>query len=142
MLAFTVILLLVYNYLFWTRMVYAGQKLHDTLITRLFHAPMSFFDTTPMGRIMNRVSRDIEVVIRTSVYTSMYFLSVLVLVVCVCARACVCVCVCVGARARECLYVYVRVCLCVGDGGGGRSGEIICMQKQINETIVLGLCIK
>ena len=95
MLAFTVILLLVYNYLFWTRMVYAGQKLHDTLITRLFHAPMSFFDTTPMGRIMNRVSRDIEVVIRTSVYTSMYFLSVLVLVVCVCARACVCVCVCV-----------------------------------------------
>ena len=123
-------------------MVYAGQKLHDTLITRLFHAPMSFFDTTPMGRIMNRVSRDIEVVIRTSVYTSMYFLSVLVLVVCVCARACVCVCVCVCARARECLYVYVRVCLCVGDGGGGRSGEIICMQKQINETIVLGLCIK
>ena len=79
-------------------MVYAGQKLHDTLITRLFHAPMSFFDTTPMGRIMNRVSRDIEVVITASVYTSMYFVSVLVLV-CVCVG--VCVCVCVSARAMR-----------------------------------------
>ena len=58
----TVVLLLVYNYFYWTRMVYAGQNLHDSLIKRMFHAPMAFFDTTPMGRIMNRVSRDIEVV--------------------------------------------------------------------------------
>ncbi|KAK7092224.1 multidrug resistance-associated protein 1-like [Littorina saxatilis] len=56
------VLLLIYNYFYWTRMVYAGQKLHDSLIQRLFHAPMSFFDTTPLGRVVNRVSRDIEVV--------------------------------------------------------------------------------
>ena len=124
MLAFTVILLLVYNYLIWTRMVYAGQKLHDTLITRLFHAPMSFFDTTPMGRIMNRVSRDIEVVIRASVYTSMYFVSVLVLVVCARARApvCVCVCVCVCARARVCMCTCVGACV-RGMGEGGVEAE-------------------
>ncbi|KAK7480989.1 hypothetical protein BaRGS_00027804 [Batillaria attramentaria] len=56
------VMLLVYNYFYWTRMVYAGQKLHDDLIRRLFRAPMAFFDTTPLGRIMNRVSRDIEIV--------------------------------------------------------------------------------
>ena len=32
------------------------------MVDRLLGAPMSFFDTTPLGRIMNRVSRDMDAI--------------------------------------------------------------------------------
>ncbi|OBZ72495.1 Oligomycin resistance ATP-dependent permease YOR1 [Grifola frondosa] len=41
---------------------FASQHLHRTAINRVMHAPMSFFETTPLGRIMNRFSKDIDTV--------------------------------------------------------------------------------
>ncbi|KAL8569306.1 hypothetical protein ACOMHN_024254 [Nucella lapillus] len=57
-----VVLLLAYNGLYWARTVEASRQLHDRMVTCLFRAPMAFFDTTPSGRIMNRVSTDMEIV--------------------------------------------------------------------------------
>ncbi|KAI6025090.1 hypothetical protein PISMIDRAFT_27312 [Pisolithus microcarpus 441] len=39
---------------------YASQNLHERAIYRVLHAPMSFFETTPLGRIMNRFAKDID----------------------------------------------------------------------------------
>lgn len=36
----------------------AARVLHDELLRRLLHAPMAFFDTTPLGRVLNRCSAD------------------------------------------------------------------------------------
>ncbi|KAG9315243.1 hypothetical protein JVU11DRAFT_4377 [Chiua virens] len=41
---------------------YASQELHERAITRVLHAPMSFFETTPLGRIMNRFAKDIDTI--------------------------------------------------------------------------------
>ncbi|KAI4897311.1 hypothetical protein NFI96_034019, partial [Prochilodus magdalenae] len=38
----------------------AASALHDKLFKALLHSPMHFFDTTPLGRILNRFSRDMD----------------------------------------------------------------------------------
>uniref|UniRef100_A0A8C4I5F0 ATP-binding cassette, sub-family C (CFTR/MRP), member 3 n=1 Tax=Dicentrarchus labrax TaxID=13489 RepID=A0A8C4I5F0_DICLA len=40
----------------------AAKKLHYNLLTNKLHTPQSFFDTTPIGRIINRFSKDIYVI--------------------------------------------------------------------------------
>lgn len=42
--------------------LYAARNLHNNLLIRTLRLPMAFFDTTPLGRIVNRFSRDVDVV--------------------------------------------------------------------------------
>ncbi|XP_062381432.1 ATP-binding cassette sub-family C member 12-like [Sardina pilchardus] len=38
--------------------IHASSKLHDTMFHKILFSPMSFFDTTPTGRMVNRFSKD------------------------------------------------------------------------------------
>lgn len=40
----------------------ASTRLHNTMLHCIMHAPLCFFDTTPIGRILSRFSSDIETV--------------------------------------------------------------------------------
>ncbi|KAI6235875.1 hypothetical protein M3Y95_00097800 [Aphelenchoides besseyi] len=56
----------------------SSQRLHIGLLTRILHCPLWFFDTTPVGRILNRFGKDMEIVdLRLSS-------SVRFLIVCIC----------------------------------------------------------
>ena len=39
----------------------AAKFLHEHMLTNILRSPMSFFDTTPLGRIVNRFSKDVDV---------------------------------------------------------------------------------
>ena len=39
----------------------ASGFLHKRMLNRVLHSPMSFFDTTPLGRIVNRFGKDVDV---------------------------------------------------------------------------------
>lgn len=42
--------------------VRAASNLHNNLLHQTMRLPMAFFDTTPLGRIVNRFSRDVDTV--------------------------------------------------------------------------------
>ena len=55
-------MVLSYSILATTRMVKAAGIHHASMLYNIMRSPMSFFDTTPSGRIVNRFSSDVAVV--------------------------------------------------------------------------------
>ncbi|XP_071807652.1 ATP-binding cassette sub-family C member 9-like [Asterias amurensis] len=47
----------------------AGQNIHERVLKNVTQSPMRFFDTTPIGRILNRFSTDTKMVDQTIGYT-------------------------------------------------------------------------
>ena len=45
--------------------IFASTRLHDSMLANILRSPMSFFDTTPLGRILNRFSKDIYIIDQT-----------------------------------------------------------------------------
>ena len=45
--------------------IFASKKLHDAMMKSVMRSPMSFFDTTPLGRILNRFSKDVYTIDET-----------------------------------------------------------------------------
>lgn len=49
--------------IFWvTRTISASHIIHSNLLHSILRCPISFFDTTPSGRIINRFSQDLSAV--------------------------------------------------------------------------------
>lgn len=42
--------------------IYSAQEMHRILIVNVLRWPMASYDITPMGRILNRFSKDVEAV--------------------------------------------------------------------------------
>ena len=68
--------------------ILASKSLHNRMLANIMRSPMSFFDTTPLGRILNRFSKDIylidEVVprsIRMFIWTFLGVLSTIIVIV-------------------------------------------------------------
>jgi ABC-type multidrug transport system fused ATPase/permease subunit len=65
----TILIILCESLLFATMGAHAARKLHKKVLSALMTAPTSFFDVTPVGRIMNRVSRDIDTIDKVVPFT-------------------------------------------------------------------------
>ncbi|VDP75453.1 unnamed protein product [Echinostoma caproni] len=59
---FAMLCYLICHAIAWIR---ASKVMHHNLLKRMLHAPAALFDRTPLGRILNRFSNDIENVDRT-----------------------------------------------------------------------------
>ncbi|KAK7202906.1 P-loop containing nucleoside triphosphate hydrolase protein [Myxozyma melibiosi] len=55
------LLTLIYTLVLWIFCtIRAARTLHDRMLLRVIRSPMSFFDTTPVGRVINRFTADIS----------------------------------------------------------------------------------
>ncbi|KAJ2879676.1 hypothetical protein IWW38_006079, partial [Coemansia aciculifera] len=49
------------SFLLWTRCsIRASKQIHESMLRGVLRSPMSFFDVTPLGRILNRFSSDLR----------------------------------------------------------------------------------
>ena len=48
--------------IFFFSAVHASTHIHDATTLRVMRAPLSFFHTNPVGRMLNRFSRDLGVI--------------------------------------------------------------------------------
>lgn len=51
---------LVNDFMWLERGIRAGQRMHDLMLRAVLHSKIRFFDSTPVGRILQRFSRDVE----------------------------------------------------------------------------------
>ena len=54
-----VVVAIIRAYLFFRICLRSSENLHDKMVRCVLQAPVSFFDTNPAGRILNRFSKDI-----------------------------------------------------------------------------------
>lgn len=58
-------MILIANLVFALSCLNAAKKLHLNLLVAALHWTMSYYDTTPLGRILNRFSTDVQAVDNT-----------------------------------------------------------------------------
>lgn len=61
-------------YIFMQRSIAASKSIYVALMTSILGAPIRFFDSTPQGRILNRLSKDIETIDQEVGATLLYLL--------------------------------------------------------------------
>ncbi|XP_022098722.1 multidrug resistance-associated protein 5-like [Acanthaster planci] len=67
---------------FIATVIRATTRIHECLLRKIMRCPMSFFDTTPLGRVLNRFSKDmdeVDVLLPTNVMQCLIFISIVIL---------------------------------------------------------------
>ena len=63
----SVLTALTYGLWYWAEWL-AARIFHEKLVQAVLYAPIRFFDTTPIGRIINRFSKDVKYVASSALY--------------------------------------------------------------------------
>lgn len=74
-LLYQVLVTLTNSYWLITSSLYAARRLHDAMLNSILRAPMVFFQTNPLGRIINRFAKDLGDIDRTVALFANMFLS-------------------------------------------------------------------
>lgn len=71
---FQAVFILIASFFLALSAVFAARTLHNAMLANILRSPMSFFDITPLGRILNRFSKDTYIIDETIPRTLRSFL--------------------------------------------------------------------
>ncbi|XP_015781159.1 multidrug resistance-associated protein 1 [Tetranychus urticae] len=71
---FQAIFILAFTLVLCIAAVEGSRWIHEQMLSRLIRAPMSFFDSTPTGRILNRFTKDIDLADSAMIFSLQQFL--------------------------------------------------------------------
>ena len=54
----------IYNVWIYFALTKPSRKMHDSIMNRTMHAPLTFFESNPSGRVLNRFTSDLEIIDR------------------------------------------------------------------------------
>ena len=131
--------MLIYTFMWAHSLIRASTIIYKKLISNILRAPLQFFHTTPIGRVLTRCSRDIDIIDHSLPYHIKTYLNAMFGVMsCVFVLCYNTPLICLVILPVSAIYYYINVSALIPSLPTGNTPVCSWKFEHADNTIVLG----